>query len=84
MISSNRAIGKKLPRGSFNSNNVAKNMDTIENIKIRNQMRRTNNALVTGNNESLSKAVASSGMGNAIQPIARNPVVRNRTAKEYH
>lgn len=84
MINSNKAVGGSLPRGSFNSNAVARNTQTIDNIKIRNQMRRTNTAMVAGNNDSLSKAVVSSGMGNAVQPIQKNPVVRNRTAKEYH
>ena len=83
MLSSNKPIGGSVARSSFSSANLARNTQTIDNMKVRNQMRRTNNAMVGGKSESLAKAVAASGMGRPIQPVQRNPVVRKRTAKEF-
>lgn len=84
MISSNKSVGRAAHQGKSSlHNSLAQNASTIDNMKVRNQMRRMQRANATGNSKSVANAVASSGMGNAVKPIQKNPVVRNRTARDF-
>lgn len=84
MINSNKPLGATIHTGKSSlSGALAQNTSTIDNIKLRNQMRRMQRANATGNNKSLANAVAASGMGNPIKPIQKNPVVRKRNARDY-
>lgn len=83
MLSSNKPIGS-LSSGVSGAMSMGQNMQTIDNIKVRNQMRRQNKAMVNGNRDALSKSVSASGMSRPVAPLAKKPVVRNRSAKDYH
>jgi hypothetical protein len=84
MLNSNQSFGGSKTKGMYNSNNIAKNLQTVDNIKLRRQMRSLNQSMIGGNAKSLANSVSASGMNRPVRPIQKVPAVRKRTAKEYH
>lgn len=84
MLNANQPVGRSAFKGVSSVPSLSQNAQTIDNIKLRNQMRRQNKAMISGNANTLASSVDASGMKRPNKPIAKTPVVRNRSARDYH
>lgn len=84
-IQSNKSVGTSMfnRTATHSAKSVSNDLSTIENIKVRKQIRNQQKAIMMGRAEEASKAARTLNLSSRAENKAIKPLIRKRTAREF-